>query len=72
MSEIRVMEVIGGDAPNKEAKLTVSARWRNEFEAIYEPGFCGCGECPCIRGFGGTEQEAISDYWEKWEDKYEL
>lgn len=44
----------------------------------YDPGtfdVCSDEDCRCrsakgnVRGFGSTEQEALADFWEQWEDK---
>ena len=71
MSAIKVMLWTGGDAPNREAKLTVSVDYMNNFQAFWKPGFCGCEDCHPLVGTGETEQEAIEDYWASWAEKYE-
>ena len=61
----------GGDAPNREAKLTVTRLDYGplHYAAYWEPGYCGCPDCHPLIGRGITEQEAIADYWEQWEDE---
>jgi hypothetical protein len=71
MSELKAILWTGGDAPNKEAKLTVTKHAPTAFVAWFEPGYCGCPDCHPVRGFGKTEQEAIADYWREWEEKYD-
>jgi hypothetical protein len=69
MSEVKVMLWKGGDAPNKQATLTVSPQYIG-FSAYWEPGYCGCEDCHPVVGWGKTEEEAIADYWENWSSKY--
>jgi len=73
MSELKAILWTGGDAPNKEAKLTVSPTYgprSMQFVAYWEPGYCGCEDCHPCQGYGETEEEAIADYWEQWEEKH--
>lgn len=69
---IRAMETRGSDAPHRQAELTISCDgyFGEKFAAYWQPGFCGCGDCPVIVGRGTSEQEAIADYWERWEAKH--
>lgn len=67
---IRVILWTGGDAPNREAKLSVTPTYHNTFFAYWEPGYCGCEDCHPVTGEGATEVEAIVAYWEAWEEKY--
>ena len=72
-AELKVMLWTGGDAPDRNAVLTVSPTYgprRYRFMAYWEPGYCGCEDCHPMQGFGATEQEAVTDYWEQWEEKY--
>lgn len=69
MKNLRIVEWIGGDAPNREAALKVTPQYNGQFAAYWEPGYCGCPDChPCF-GWGDTEQEAIEDYWENWSER---
>jgi hypothetical protein len=73
MSTLKAILWTGGDAPNKEAKLTVLPTWgprSQQFVAYWEPGYCGCPDCHPCQGYGATEQEAIVDYWEQWEERH--
>ena len=70
MSTVKAILWTGSDAPNKEATLTVSPTYTNDFMAYYEPGFCGCPDCSPLVGMGSTGEEAIADYWERWEAKF--
>ena len=72
---MKVLMFIGGNAPNREAQLTVrktdSLFASDPYEAYYAPGFDSCADpdCACrriIRGFGATPEEAIANYWEEW------
>lgn len=38
--------------------------------AYDEDTYCGCGECHPIVGTGATEEEALADFREQWEEKY--
>jgi hypothetical protein len=58
----------GGNAPNREAQLTVKPQYSNDFAAYWEPGYCGCPDCHPIVGYGQTKEDAIADYWERWEE----
>jgi hypothetical protein len=71
--QIRIVEVVGGDAPTIDTPLTVSpTEGPNSlrFMAYWEKGYCGCPDCHCMIGWGPTEQEAIADYRNQWEEKY--
>lgn len=73
MTELRIVEWTGGDAPNREAQLTVATTYgprSMQFLAYWEPGYCGCPDCHPVVGWGETEDEAIADYWNTWEEKY--
>jgi hypothetical protein len=70
MNEIKAVLWTGGDAPDRNATLTVNPDWGGGFHAFWEPGFCGCEDCHPCYGRGATEAEAIADYWEQWEEKY--
>ena len=78
MSDVKAMMFVGGNAPNREAQLTISPQYGGTFHAYYEPGYDRCGDpdCDChsriITGIGDTAEQAIADYWEQWSDKYEL
>lgn len=70
MADVKVLLWTGGDAPNREATLTVVENdWYGGFQAYWEPGYCGCPDCSPLTGDGSTEAEAIADYWEKWEER---
>jgi hypothetical protein len=72
MSELRAILWTGGDAPNRTIKITVSPTYgprTMQFAAYWEPGYCGCPDCRPSVGYGATEQEAIEDYWDKWEER---
>ena len=75
MSGIKIIEWIGGDAPDRNAILKVSTTQgprSMQFCAYWEPGYCGCPDCnPCV-GWGATEKEAIADYWINWDDRRTL
>jgi hypothetical protein len=58
----------GGNAPDRNAKLTVTPTPLG-FDAYWEPGYCGCPDCHPIVGNGRTEEQAIADYWERWEEE---
>ena len=70
---MRIIEWIGGNAPDRQATLKVDdsgalfAHLR--YRAIWEPGYCGCRDCYPIVGYGPTPEAAIADYWEQWEDE---
>jgi hypothetical protein len=72
-TELKVVYWVGGDAPNREAALSLT---RTEgpvsmrFMALYEPGYCGCPDRRPVVGFGSSEAGAVTDYWEKWEEKH--
>jgi hypothetical protein len=71
MSEpIRAVLWTGGDAPNKDAKISSLPTYEG-FAAYWEPGYCGCPDCSWIVRNGLTEEAAIADYWRQWEEKYE-
>jgi hypothetical protein len=74
MDDLRIVLLVQADAPNRQAKLTVSRTEaydaRHRYMAIWEPGYCGCRDCHPIHGFGATPEEAIGDYWEQWEEKH--
>ena len=75
---MKVLMFIGGNAPNREAQLTVrktgSLFASERYEAYYAPGFDPCADpdCACcrriIRGFGAMPEEAVANYWEEWEE----
>lgn len=67
-TDLKIVLWTGGNAPNREAKLTVSPQYIG-FAAYWEPGYCGCPDCHLIVGGGKTEAEAIADYWERWEEE---
>lgn len=69
MSEAKLMLWAGSDAPTRDAVLTVTNEYSNDFAAYYEPGYCGCEDCHPIVGRGKTEAEAIADYWEQLEGR---
>lgn len=77
MSDVKAMMWVGGNAPDREAKLTVTPQYGNTFHAYYEPGYdlCSDPDCDCrsriITGIGDMEAEAIADYWEQWESREE-
>jgi hypothetical protein len=66
--ELRMVLWTGGNAPHRNSQLKVSSDGFRGFVAYWEPGFCGCPDCHPLVGAGATEQEAIDDYWERWED----
>jgi hypothetical protein len=69
---MNIMEWVGGNPESRDAKLTVSETQGPacmRFSAYWERGYCGCVDCHCIVGYGATEQEAIDDYWELWENR---
>ena len=70
---MKVILWTGGNAPDRNAKLTVTitegpASMR--FCAYWEPGYCGCEDCrgAIVVGFGPTEAAAVENYWQEWED----
>jgi hypothetical protein len=76
---MKALLFIGGDAPTRDAELTVRATDSpfayDAFEAFYAPGFDACTDpdCKCrsiIRGFGATPEAAIADYWETWLERH--
>ena len=70
-AEPKVMLWTGGDAPDRNAVLTVEQfDYIRDFYAIWEPGYCGCPDCSPLVGTGETRDEAIADYWERWTEKY--
>lgn len=77
MSAVKVMMWIGGNAPNREAQLTVVGNYGGGVDTYWEPGYdvCGDPDCDChsriIVGHGDTGAEAIADYWEQWEERKE-
>lgn len=66
---MRIVEWTGGDAPDRNVPLTVSAQYVG-YMAYWEPGYCGCPDCRPVVGWGKTEREAIDDYWERWGERY--
>ena len=74
MTDMKIVLWTGGDAPNRQATLTVSSdsyRGPNHnYYAYWDPGYCGCPDCHPIVGYGSYPDAAIADYWEQWEDKY--
>lgn len=69
--DVKVMLWTGGDAPHRDAAIAVNyCDNRREFFAYWSPGFCGCEDCRPLMGYGATEQEAVADYWERWEGKH--
>ena len=61
---MKVMLMVGGNAPNREAKLTVSPTEgprSMQIMAYWESGYAPCGDSDCadcrnlIQGFGATE-----------------
>ena len=75
---MKVLLFIGGDAPTRDAELTVrrtDGPASVRYEAYYAPGFDACADpdCKCrsiIRGFGATPEAAIADYWETWLERH--
>jgi hypothetical protein len=67
--ELRAVLWTGGDAPNLDAKLTVSGD-NGHWMAFWEPGYCGCPDCHCLVGVGDTPGQAEFDYWKEWREKY--
>lgn len=71
MIEVKTLLWTGGDAPSREAELKVGQHDEiNHCYAYYEPGYCGCEDCSPLVGDGATAEEAVADYWERWEAKY--
>ena len=69
MKDVKAVLWTGGDAPNRQAELTVTHDdYLGCFTACWQPGYCGCEDCRPIIGCGSTAAEAIEDYWELWED----
>jgi hypothetical protein len=75
---MKVLMFIGGSAPSRDAELTVIATGEgggNTFRAFWAPGYAPCGDADCecrmvCTGWGMTEEEAIADYWEQWEERH--
>ena len=72
-STAKVILWTGGDAPSKTSKLRVIPQEYGplHYAAYWDQGYCGCPDCHPIIGHGITEQEAVADYWEQWEEEYE-
>jgi hypothetical protein len=68
MSTPRIILWTGGNAPNRQAALKVEHSDYTDYDAYWEPGYCGCPDCHPLIGHGDTPAEAIANYWEKWED----
>jgi hypothetical protein len=71
--QISIVVWTGGDAPAIDSPLKVTTTEgpnSMRFAACWEPGYCGCEDCHPIVGYGPTEQEAIADYKNQWEEKY--
>lgn len=77
MSEIKVAMVMGSNAPNRQAELTLEQSYPGEWLAYWEQGYDVCGDYDCgchkniIMGTGNSAFEAIEDYWEQWAIRYE-
>jgi len=72
---MKALLFIGGDAPTRDAELTVSPDYWRGFTAYWAPGYTPCGDADCecrmvCTGWGMTEEEAIADYWEQWDEQH--
>jgi hypothetical protein len=70
MSGLKIILWTGGDAPNREAGLSVIQHYSDTFSAYWMPGYCGCPDCHPIVGQGVSKASAIANYWEQWDEKY--
>ena len=72
---MKVLLFIGGDAPTRDAELTVrrtdSYFACQRYTAFWAPGYDGADDAqPIVRGFGATPEAAIADYWEIWLERH--
>jgi len=66
---VRIIEWTGGNAPDKQATLKIDRYSTHTYQALWDPGYCGCPDCHCIVGYGPTPEAAVIDYWEQWEEQ---
>ena len=76
MSEIKAAMFQGATPSQRERiKLIAATNYPGEWVAYDYDSYdvCGDSDCNCrqrnIVGHGKTEEEAIADFWEQWEER---